>query len=153
MNIYIGVLSLLICTFFGYRLSVKYKDRKNFFTDFISFNEKMINEVSFSQNSLLSIVEKEKKENRDFGKLLYEKITDNDIILPKYLKEDEAETLFEYVNNLGKSDRESQLTYLSAKKKVIDELRVSAENEAKKYGNLYIKLGFLTGLIIFVALL
>ena len=153
MNIYIGLLLLIICTFSGYRLSVKYSDRRIFFTDFYSFNEKMINEVSFSQNSLLSLIENESKLNRDFGKLIFEIINTKEKNCVKYLKDEEIEMISGYINKLGKSDRESQITYLSSEKKIIDEMRVAAINEEKKYAKLYVKLGFLFGLIVFVVLI
>lgn len=153
MNVYIGVLILIICTFAGFRLSAKYTERKNFFTDFYSFNDKLINEVSFSQNSLLKIIEGEKNLNRDFGKCLYETINGEDKKPIKYLKKEEYKIILEYVNKIGKSDRESQIVYLTSEKKIIDEIRISAINEEKRFGKLYVKLGFLFGLIIFILLI
>lgn len=150
MSIYFGVLLLILCTFAGFRLSAKYSERRKFFTDLFTFNEKIINEVSFSQNSLLSIVENEKKLNSDFGKTICEIINGEEVKSVKYLKNEEIEVLIEYINKIGKSDRESQILYLSSEKKIIDEIRVAAINDEKKYGKLYVKLGFLFGLIIFV---
>ena len=153
MSVYIGILSLIICTFSGYRLSCKYIERRKFFSDFYSFNEKMINEVSFTQKSLLNLSEKEKEAGSDFGNVLYGKIAEQKDISLKYLKEEETVFFNEYVKNIGKSNRESQLVFLTAEKKMIDELRVEAQNDEKKYGKLFVKLGFLFGLIIFVALI
>ena len=153
MNLWVGVLSLIFCTFSGYRLSIKYVNRRKFFADFYAFNEKMINEVSFSQKSILTVAEEERGLNRDFGRSFYDKINDDENINLKDLNDEEKNLFNEYVNNLGKSDRESQLTFLSAEKKIIDELRISTVNDEQKYGKLYVKVGFLFGLVIFVALI
>lgn len=153
MNVYIGILSLIICTFLGYRLSVKYTERKKFFSDFYNFNEKMINEVSFSQNSVLTLLKRERDLSRDFGKVLYDIISEDDLIFPCYIKPEEKELLELYVKRLGKSDRASQLVFLSSEKKIIDDIRSSVILDEKRYRKLYVKLGFLFGLIIFVALM
>ena len=153
MNIYIGVLSLILCTFNGYRLSVKFNERKKFFSDFFSFNQKMISEVSFTQNPLLKIVESEQGDKRDFIKFISGEINKAEYYVPDYLKKEEIPIVKEYANNLGRSDRETQLKFLSSQTKIIENLCASSEKDEIKYKKLYVKLGFLFGLIILIALL
>lgn len=153
MNVYIGVISLICCTFLGYRLSVKYTERKNFFYDLYGFNEKMIGEMSFGRKTLKKIAENEKENGVMIGNILYDKILYGKTHYPAYINKEEAAVLDDYFNTLGRSDGESQLKFLSVQRKIFDEKRIETETQEKKYKKLYIKLGFLSGLIILVALL
>ena len=54
---------------------------------------------------------------------------------------------------LGKGDSASQKAYFSALKEPIGKMQLGAETAYKKYGDLYVKLGFLCGLLILILLL
>ena len=53
MKIFLGLILLLLSTFLGYLLSSKYTKILEFYKEFISFNKKLITEVSFSQKTII----------------------------------------------------------------------------------------------------
>ena len=150
MNLYVGVVSLILCTFVGFRLASKYSDRKRFFVDFYNFNEKMINEVSFTNKSILNITNQNGVYNDCFNELLRKKIINEKLVMPNYLKNDDVILFNEYGETVGKTDRDSQLKFLTAKRQELLKINAICEVEEKKYKKLYVKLGFLFGLIILI---
>lgn len=150
MTIYFGIISLVICTFCGYRLSLKFSERRKFFVDFYNFNEKLINEVSFSQKSLLSLCDSEDKSASDFGLLINKTIKGEEYTFPTYLKNSDKLLFNEFGEAIGKSDKVSQLNFLSSKRKEISDIKDICYAEEKKYKKLYVKLGVLFGLIFLI---
>jgi len=59
-------------------------------------------------------------------------------------------TVENYFCMLGKGDSGSQKSYFSSMKEGLTAMSVDAENAAKRYGDLYIKMGFLCGLFILI---
>ncbi|MDY6367941.1 MAG: hypothetical protein SPL13_05465 [Clostridia bacterium] len=150
MNVYFGVIGFILSTFIGYRLSVKFTQRKSFYNTFYNFNEKMLDEISFSSKSLLTLIEKESVNSNDFYVILQKKIIKSDYNYPQYLKPEDKIFFEEYEKLLGKSDKKSQNEFLTAKKNELLKLKTESEQEEKKYKNLYVKLGFLLGLVMLV---
>ena len=70
-----------------------------------------------------------------------------------FLTKNELEEVFAYVSNIGNSDKTSQLSYLNNFNEVLTEKLKVCKEEEGKYKNLYIKIGFLIGLILFIAFL
>lgn len=152
MKIVIGVLSIIVGYFLGKKLSEKYIKRKTFYDDFYNFNQNLKTEVSFSQNSLKQIIEKDS----DSLLLLYLKeiiIDKNKDIKINFLSDEENSFVYSYSKNLGKSDKESQLQFLASCDSKIKIYQSKADEDANKYKKLYPKLGFLIGLIILVVLI
>ena len=67
-----------------------------------------------------------------------------------YLTDDEKKFLGDYFRMVGGSDAASQKTYLSALRKDIEERRSASGEIYKKYFALYLKLGFLAGLVLVI---
>lgn len=153
MNIFFGVLALIFCTYLGYRTSLKYVKRKNFFNDFAEFNKKLKNEVLFLQNTLVKITDKIDDGN-DFNTCIKEYVKNKKYGFElNYLSADEKEFFDKYLGIIGKGDKTSQLQYLNSVDEKISALYVSASSEEKKFKTLYVKLGFLIGLMALVLLL
>ena len=70
-----------------------------------------------------------------------------------FLKEEERRFTENYFLMLGRGDSVSQKGYFTSVKEQLCKLQVSAENSSKKYGDLYIKLGFLCGLLILILII
>lgn len=149
MKIFLGIIIIILLSFVGYLLSNKLTKRKNYYKSFNNFNDRLKNEIGFSKNSLLNLFDEENDFNNSLKLLLKgEKI--NKI---SYLSKDESDFLIKYAKNIGKSDKNTQIDYINKCKDSIDKLyNESIENE-KKYKTLYVKLGFLIGLIIFILLI
>ena len=150
MNIYFGVIILVLCSFVGYRLSVRFTERRKFFTDFYNFNEKMINEISFTKKSLTSICNLSEEKKSDFQINILKAINNEKYVLPKYLKKNDKHIFDEFSTELGQSDKQSQINFLSAKRAEISDIKSECEAEETKYKKLYIKLGVLFGLIFLI---
>ena len=137
-------------------MSTKYSEKRKFYNSFSSFNKRLLYEVSFTKLSLVKILKNYGTENDDFICVLKEKYLSNKESSPikyKYLTDDENSYFSQYIENIGLGDSVSQSLYLTGVGKYLDnQLNAAIENE-KKYKSLYIKLGFLSGLIVFVILL
>ncbi len=152
MKIFIGIIFVLLSTYLGYLASNKYIVKRRFYQSFYDFNKIMQNEVAFSKNSLIEILNK----NANLPFFSYVKnnvILKNKIVLDKNFSDDEKVFIKNYVENLGNSDSVTQISYLnSVDENIKKQLDECIANE-KKYKSLYIKLGFLLGAVVLIILL
>ena len=140
----------IVCTACAYFLTQKYKRRKEFFYNLSMFNERLVNEVSYTKVPLPAFMEKYEFSG-DFRKMLEERKSAEfsaRISSPAYLTADERKFLIDYFGMIGRSDAASQKTYLSSLRTEIEERRKNSDETYKKYFALYIKLGFLAGLML-----
>ena len=154
MNILIGIIFIGICTFLGHKISLKYVKRKNFYLDFNTFNKTLTTELNFSKSSLKSIFSNFENKNGDFYSYInnYFNTTDKKICLD-YLSNDEKQFIKEYFMSISDVDSESLKNFVGLSSvKINDNLKLATTDE-KKYRTLYLKLGFLVGLIALIVLL
>ena len=151
LKLLLCALSFSLCVGCAYWLTRKYKKRKDFFYNLALFNERLLNEVSYTRMPLPSFTEKYSFAG-DFGKMLSEKKGDfrADVYNFEYLSDDEKKFLGAYFQMVGGSDAASQKNFLSARGKEIEEYRNSADTIYRKYFSLYLKLGVLAGLILII---
>lgn len=160
IKFFLGVAIVAFTTFCGYLLSKKYRKRKLFYRQFYDFNEKFLTEITYYRRPIMDFLQ-ENAYKLEFGFLLEEyvrSIRENRSILYNllenpafsFLKKEEKETAEAYFQMLGKGDSISQKNYFSAVKETLSLQRKSAEDEAKKYGDLYVKIGFLFGLFVLI---
>lgn len=150
MKIFLGIFIVIFTTYIGYLLSKKYTNRREYYSCFSSFNKLYLNEIKFTKLPIENLIK------RTGGNLFTDRLR-----LSFQGKESEYDFLDKndndfynnYVANLGVSDANSQELFVNNSieflKKCLDE---SIETE-KKYKGLYIKLGFVLGLIIFILIL
>ena len=93
MNVFIGVVALICCTYIGFVFSKKYSKRKKFFYEFSEFNKKIKNEIIYSQNTIYFILKNANQGNSDFYNCLNEVILEkNDFVFnEKYLDTEEID--------------------------------------------------------------
>ena len=152
MNIFIGIICLGICLFFGYKKGQNYSLRAMFYKDFSEFNDSVKNEVMYTQNSINNVINL-LGGDKDFPVLLKKYINNGQLSEISYLTKEENEHVNYYMKTLGKGDKQSQLSFLSSEKVKIDGKKEDTENERKKYKPLCVKLGLLIGLIALIVLL
>ena len=157
-KIVFGVLIICVCVYTGYKLTQKYSKRKNFFFSLKDFNRKMISEVSFSKINLLKIIDETdyKNEFSIYLKGFKNYLLNGEKIDRKYLwflTEDELREIDYYFSNLGKTDKETLIVYLKKSDEKFLDYFEKSEIEYKKYGGLYVKMGFLCGIMIFVIII
>ena len=144
-------LKILICiaviaffTGLGYLISGKYRARKKFYTQFCAFNERYLNELTFTRKPLSSFL-KEFEYTGDFGKTIEAAEKREGEIKYSYLSKEEKK--------LGKGDSASQKNFFAAQKAKLEEKRTDSEKQAKARSELYLKLGLLLGLAIVILIL
>lgn len=153
MNVVRGLLVFAISAFAGWVFSQKYKKKTVFYNSFKDFNLRVKNEVSYSRNTILHVVNKVNVEN-DFNVCVKKFFNEKKFEFGKsYLSEDEKNFFNDYLNTIGLGDPKSQTEYLEKIHAIIDEKRKLAYEEEKKFKPLYLKLGILIGLMLFIVLL
>jgi len=161
MKIIFGFISIIICTFVGYKFSLKYSGKKKYYESFYNFNKLMQTEVRFKQATLKETL-KNINEKDDFYVILKDCLVSNinfEELLKeknkkiKYLTKEDVDYLQTYVNNLGTTDLDTQSRFLDVADKVLIEKNTKANKDENKYKTLCLKIGFLIGLIIFIIIL
>ncbi len=156
----LGVAIVAFFSFCGHLLAKKYRQRSSFFKQFKEFNERFLSEIAYYRRPLKDFVTEYAYEG-EFGELLkdyFSAIDDRtqvEFLLSQrdkysFLNEDERRTVEDYFLMLGKGDSTSQKGYFGSVKEKLTSLRSEAESAAKRYGDLYVKLGFLFGLLILI---
>ncbi len=156
----LGVAIVAFTSYCGHLFTKKYRKRKLFFKQFKEFNERFLSEIAYYRRplkqfiasytyqdafqDLLTEVFKERDNPTAIQRLLYE---DERFF---FLKEDEKRIVEDYFLMLGRGDSTSQKSYFSTVKERLSTLQTATETDAKKYGDLYLKLGFLCGLLILI---
>lgn len=149
MNVLTGILLLISSIYFSYLLSDKFVKRKNFYADFFEFNNKITNEVFFNQETLSKIAKEFKAKTLEFSRIIsnYDHLNLKSV---NYLSDEEKDYIEKYINNLGMSDKNSQLNFLEQVRLYLDDKQKICTEELKKNKNLYIKMGILLGVILMV---
>ncbi len=156
----LGVAIVAFCSFCGYLLAKKYRRRKAFFKELKEFNERFLNEIAYYRRPVREFVANYTYQG-EFQELLSDYISAVDERSPlerilsetekyDFLRREEKRTVVDYFSMLGKGDSASQKSYFSSVKEVLSSLQAQTEAEAKKYGDLYVKMGFLCGLLLLI---
>ena len=143
----------MITAFIGYLFSIRYGQVRDFWDKFGGWHKKIKSEIAFSQNSLLEIFGGNKKADvfSDYAtEYVRSKNKPNRL---NFLSNEETEFLNKYLQNLGTTDKDSQLNFLNSVEPELVSFTQIAEKKCKTYRPLYVKLGFLFGLIIFILLM
>ena len=155
-----GVAIVVFATFCGYLLSKKYRQKKVFFQQFKEFNERFLSEITYYRRPIQEFVSGYRYQG-EFQVLLEEFFStmetraanDQKVFnLPEYhfLTAEEKVFVIDYFSMLGKGDSLSQKGYFSSVKETLAKLQMESEKDCKRYGDLYVKIGFLCGLLILI---
>ena len=156
-----GVALVAFGSFCGYFLAKKYRQRKSFFAQLHLFNERFISEVSYYRRPIREFANSYAFQG-EFRSLLMsflQNIEQNggglEIDWKEYsfLRKDEQSAVQDYFLMLGRGDSSSQKAYFSSVSGAVSKWDSDASIAAKKYGDLYIKLGFLCGLFVLILIL
>ena len=159
---FLGIAIIAFTTFCGYVLSKKYRKRKLFFTQLHHFNERFLGELSYYRRPVGDFISKHayKGDFNDFLSYYFENIENPSFFEENidktnfsFFTKDEKRFLCDYFPMLGKGNSATQKAYFSTAKSQLETLKKTAETDAKKYGDLYVKLGFLCGLLILILII
>lgn len=141
---------IAFCIFLGYLASAKYRLRKKFFCQLSEFNARYLNELSYSRKPLGALIEGFPCTG-DFKKMLVQfDRQHNSAVRFSYLTAEEKKDFSNYFDMLGKGDAFSQKGYFEMQKSALEEKKTKSMTEAKRRGELYLKLGLLAGLAIVI---
>ena len=159
---FFGIAVVAFTTFCGYIFAKKYRQRKLFFIQLQTFNERFLSEISYYRRPLPELLQRYAYKGEFQIFLNYylnwvqsSKQEFNAMIFPEctFLTAEEKNLVEDYFLMLGKGDSASQKTYFSAMKERLISLKDEAVNAHKRYGDLYVKLGFLCGLFLLILML
>lgn len=155
----LGLCVIAFTTFIGYLLTKKHRKKKAFFTQFYDFNNRFLNEISYFKRPVGQFISRYTYKG-EFDDLLkaYLKGINTPFFMENVLKSDdfsflnkeEKVFLTDYFLTLGKGNSATQTAYYSGANEQLKLLKTQAERDNKRYGDLYIKLGFLCGLLILI---
>ncbi len=156
----LGIAIVAFTSLCGYILSKKYRQRKEFFRQLKEFNSRFLTEVSYTRRPLRDFAQAYSYRG-EFQALLQDYFAFLEKSLPvgtpfyeqnkyPFITAEEGRTLENYFLMLGKGDSGAQKGYFSAMGETLNALRESSEKDAKRYGDLYVKIGFLCGLLILI---
>ncbi len=159
----LGMAIVAFTSFCGYVLAKKYRKRKLFFSQLKTFNERFLSEISYYRRPLGEFVGKYVYKG-EFDEFLHEYFSsleeysqDQAQVVSfegfEFLTDEEKAVVEDYFKMLGRGDSASQKVYFSSIKEQLVKLLSQAESTYKKYGDLYIKLGFLCGLLILILII
>ena len=155
VKFFVGIAIVAFTSFCGHLLAKKYRQRKQFFKQIWEFNERFLSEISYARRPLKEFIkaytyegEFEDALNEFYAYLKENPITPSFLEGEKFafLKKEELQLLGNYFFMLGKGDSASQKGYFSSIKDTLKKLQSEAEIDTKRYGDLYVKIGFLCGL-------
>ena len=157
----IGIAFIGFTTFCGHLLAGKYRKRKCFFAQFREFNDRYLSEISYLKRPIEGFIAAYSYQG-EFDHLLQEFflwLRDETFGInglewdgEGLLTVDEKQLVSDYFLMLGKGDSLSQKNYFSSLKDRLIKIESEANNEAKRYEDLYVKLGFLCGLFVLILL-
>ncbi len=163
LRIFFGIAIVAFASFCGYLLSKKYRQRRLFFTCWREFNEQFINEIAYYRRPLSDFLSLRTYEGefqtllQEYAQILseYAKSGENRLDLSEYsfLIDDEKTVVFDYFRMLGRGDSASQKSYFLSLRDTLVKYQTIANEQGKKYEDLYIKLGFLCGLFILILII
>ncbi|MBO5411969.1 MAG: hypothetical protein J6A38_02640 [Clostridia bacterium] len=157
---FLGIAIVAFTSFCGYFLAKKFRQRKLFFAQFWEFNERFLSEIAYYRRPLREFIFKYSYKDEfaflleEYVVFLKERFMDDRMFLDNpafsFLKQEEKGVVSDYFLMLGKGDSASQKGYFTAVKETLKKLQTESEIACKRYGDLYIKLGFLCGLLILI---
>ena len=155
-----GIAIIVFSTFCGYLLSKRYRRKKLFFQELKAFNERFLSEISYFRRPIREFVASfsYQGEFRIFLESFFSMMGKDAInvwnILNlsnfSFLTEEEKGMVSDYFLMLGKGDSLSQKGYFSSMKEPLSKCYIESEKDCKRYGDLYVKIGFLCGLLILI---
>lgn len=162
LKFFLGIAIVAFTTLCGYLLAKKYRQRALFFKQFHVFNERFLNEIAYYKRPVREFISQYSYKG-DFGELLshflarVEKGKDLVGFLEEdafsFLTEEEIRLLENYFLMLGKGDSLSQRNYFSSMKAALTTYDTEAQTTCKQYGDLYVKFGFLCGLLLLILII
>ena len=157
LKVLLGCCIIAFFCFCGYFLSKRYRQRKLFFRQLYDFNQRFLNEIAYYRRPIQEFATKYNYQG-EFDEILHGYFSSLsggafDLSTYTFLKDEERVFLHDYFQMLGKGDSMSQKAYYSSINDTLQKWKTSSADEGKRYEDLYVKLGFLCGLLLLVLII
>ena len=150
----IGLILLVLCVFIGREYAKRYSLRKKFYYDLNNFNHYLINEITFTKNTIPNILkDKGNQDSALYKKLRLYFIEKKEITDCKVLSKDENEFFLDYLKKVSKVDMQSQVNYVNSMSSYLSKKLNESIEQEKKQKPLCIKLSFMIGLVLLILVL
>lgn len=147
-----------LITYTGFKFGNNYKEKENFYNDFVRFLINLKTQINFLKTDIIQILNNYKTNNKNLNKLLLD--YKNSIVNDKEFKielniltEDEKVEILTFFNTFGKSDLYTQIDLLEKYNKFFEDKLEEKRKLNVKYGVMYKKLGILLGLLVCIVLI
>ena len=151
------VVLISCCTYIGFGVSRYYKNRKDFFSDLVMLLDKLRLDINFSKEKIGDIISNFSPLSNHFNKLRNNFLSildtnkfDEEVLIEgiNILKDDEISCLISFFKSLGRFDIENQTRQIVSFKEEFQKFESECNQKKQKYGSLFIKLGFIIGVLI-----
>ena len=163
IKFFLGIGIVAFSSYCGRLLAKKYRQRNSFLKQFKEFNERFLNEITYARRPLIDFISAYSYEGefrvllQEFYLFLKEKASNSCFTIEgqayAFLRAEDRQVVEDYFLMLGKGDSVSQKGYFSGMKGVLVELHTQSYNDAKRYSDLYVKIGFLCGLLLLILMI
>ncbi len=149
LKLLIGIFSIVLAVKIGVDKSLKYKNVYEFYNSLINLCDKIISDLNYKK-SKMSVILSNKFQSKDLNDMLKKLVKEKKLVVPNYLSKEEAFLIEDLFNSLGKVDANSQILAIEAFKTELKKIANEKYEKYKKYNTLFVKLGFISGLLIFI---
>ncbi len=149
LKLLVGVSAIAVAVKIGKDRACKDKRVYLFFNALALMCDKILTDLSYKKSDVNSLL-KGDFNSIELNKTLKTYIKSNKLILPSFLNGDETFLVSELFNSLGKLDTASQIRHIEVYKAEVNKIAKEKYENYKKYSTLFVKLGFVGGLLIFV---
>lgn len=166
MKFFLIIVVFLCCVLIGFFIKNHFLKRQRFFEDLIKFIEDIVNEISFKNEKLNLIVEKNLDifcEPLNYSLNLFKNYLDNTMSANElkfalrtklnFLNEEEIKLFVNFLFSLGGQTKDEEINKLLINKTKLITIYDEAKNKNGKYSSLYFKLFFVLGLTISILFL
>ena len=148
LKLIIGIGAIVLAVKIAKDKSDVIKNEYLYFNGLVNFCDKVLSDLSFKKSKLEYLLTLEFN-SKDLN-LTLSTFKNEKIIFPAYLSKDEEYLIIDFLTSLGKSDVESQIKNVIAFKKEFIKISNEKYERYTKTNKLFVKLGFVSGLLIFI---
>lgn len=152
MKFFIGIILIVLSTLVGYLFSIKYSERRIFFEDFNKVVIRLKNEINFMQRPVIDVLNSSLNNDSDVL-VVYNSFLLNNYNYTsnlKYLSFNEKNFVFDFLSTIGTGDVLSQNKIIDVAIEQSNSFLKQSIDDEKKYKTLFIKLGLLAGITLFI---
>ena len=142
-----GTISIILCVLLGKKSSNIFRKKAKLYKELYLFNNKFLVETKYRKREIDKLINE--LNNNDLKQILYSLNNDCEINI-NYLKTDEIEEICNYFNEITYLNSNSIKGYLENINSILYEKMIESEKNMNKFCPLYLKLGFMGGLVLFI---